>query len=380
MPFPKLVAYIAFGDTPFGTPTFADVSPYICRRVKTKRGRSSAFGEIQAGTATLSLRNTDRRFDPDNTSSPYAPDVLPMKQIAIGATWDAGTGPVTYWIFTGYVESWRMRYEGAGLAWADLVCVDGFEPLSRLRIGTQDTPVTLAQHTTDLRVIDVLDTVGWPAGARTIDPLAALLIREVDLESVPALEHLQLVARSEDGLFFIDREGNAVLQGRGYRDALSTIDTWGDEADGSELPYADLETSYDLEQVFNRVEIQNEDGIEQVDEDATSQSAYLTRTLSRTGLQLVNDTDALSVATEIVTRYKDPKTRARRMRIDPRVRNSWPIVLQRDISDRITVNQRTLLGGSALALDCHIEGVEHDIVIDPEGRHRWDVDWNLSSR
>ena len=380
MSLPELYVGLAFSGSPFAGGAETDVSAYVRGRLRTRRGRSALFSEIQPGTATLTLKNTDRRFDPLNTSGTHYPDVVPMVPISIGATWD-GT---TYWLFTGFVTSWTMRYEGGALAYVDLACVDAFEAFSRLQLGTSLSPLVLAAATTVDRVIDVLDEIGWAGsgastGPRDLDTSALTTLQASTLESVPALEHLQLVTRSESGLFFIGANGDAVLQRRTYRDSASSVGTWGDAAAGTELPYARLDTSLNLDQVYNRVELTREGGTEQIVNDSASQTLYLTRTLSRTGLLNTSDVNVASIAADILSRQKDPTTRAERLEIDPTVRDTWADVLPHDISTELTANQATILGGSAMSLDAFIEGVTHDVVITPAEQRRWRTTWELSS-
>lgn len=71
-----------------------------------KRGRSYELGQIQAGTGSLALKNTDGAFDPSNGSSPYSPNVLPFKRIQHNVT----VGGTTYPLFTGLVERWPQEW------------------------------------------------------------------------------------------------------------------------------------------------------------------------------------------------------------------------------------------------------------------------------
>lgn len=379
MGYPQIKVEIAFLSAPFATPDFTggDVTAWLGDRFVIRRGRADELAEFRAGTATITLKNKDRRFDPDNTSGPNAGRVLPMRDVRITATW-AG---VTYPLFYGYIVSWSMRYQNGTLAFADLTCVDGFEPLSRLQLGTPQALLNLPAATGDARTIAVLNAVGWPAGARTIDTAPpSFTLQASELDGVPALEYMQLVARSEDGQFFIGRQGNAVYQGRQFRSISSSAGIWGDAADGSELPYRDLETSYTVDSIWNRAEVLAEgDGhVLQVDQDIPSQTAYLTRTVSRTGLLLSDDADALTIAQGVVDVYNDPRVRARSLKPQPHVGNTWAAVLAREISDRITVRRHTLLGGSLTEIEAFLEGINLDARRAAD-EWTWEIDWYLSS-
>lgn len=110
---------------------FSDVSAYV-RDVSVRRGRQRAVDRFTAGTATVVLTNTDARFDPRNTSGPYAAagvsGVVPMRPIRISATY-AGT---TYRLFTGYIDSLSYDYApGLDDATVTLACSDGMKLLSQ---------------------------------------------------------------------------------------------------------------------------------------------------------------------------------------------------------------------------------------------------------
>ena len=66
-----LTIQIAFDSDPFATSqTFTDVSSYV-REFSIDRGRQHDLADYQTGTASVLLSNSDDRFNPLNTSSPY---------------------------------------------------------------------------------------------------------------------------------------------------------------------------------------------------------------------------------------------------------------------------------------------------------------------
>ena len=81
MSYPTLSIQVAFVDAPLtalASNTWTDITSYVIS-FSTRRGRSDALGRIEAGTASLVLDNSDRRFDPTFAASPYYPNVVPMK-------------------------------------------------------------------------------------------------------------------------------------------------------------------------------------------------------------------------------------------------------------------------------------------------------------
>jgi hypothetical protein len=105
---PRLAVDVAFGIRPKITPAeedWVDVSAYV-RGATVKRGRNHELSRTETGTLTLQLRNTDRRFDPSNADSPYAPDVVPMTRIRARVI----LGAVVYARFVGFVTDWGQTW------------------------------------------------------------------------------------------------------------------------------------------------------------------------------------------------------------------------------------------------------------------------------
>lgn len=77
----------------------------------SKRGRQHELDQIEAGTGTITVRNTDRRFDPTNAAGPYYGKLLPMRRLRLRWTAPAnavdidanykslvlGADPYLYW-------------------------------------------------------------------------------------------------------------------------------------------------------------------------------------------------------------------------------------------------------------------------------------------
>lgn len=136
---PTLKVEIAFATDPLAAvPTWTDVSQYV-KGFTTKRGRPHELGRIDTGTATVALDNADRRFDPQNTSSPYSPNVLPLRKCRI--TLDDGL--TAHRVFTGYVERWPMAWEAPGFeSEMEISLVDGFEFLNAYDVETTKASLT----------------------------------------------------------------------------------------------------------------------------------------------------------------------------------------------------------------------------------------------
>lgn len=113
-------------EVEFTAGVWTAISPYV-NGGRTRAGKQYELDRNEAGEARLVLKNSDGRFDPTNTASPYWPNVKPMRRIRIRPTWAAQT----YDLWRGYVERWPQAWEGHGRRGrTDLVAVDGLAVLA----------------------------------------------------------------------------------------------------------------------------------------------------------------------------------------------------------------------------------------------------------
>ena len=158
MAWPTLIVYISFGDPPLtagALTTWIDVTEYVIS-LSTRRGRSDALGRIEAGSATITLDNSDRRFDPTYSASPYAPNVLPMRKVQIRAVYSA----TTYYLFTGYIESWPPDWPGGLDATTTISCVDAFKYFALKKISG-----AFAGEYCNWAIDTILTGIGFPGAA-----------------------------------------------------------------------------------------------------------------------------------------------------------------------------------------------------------------------
>ena len=126
MPYPVAVVEIAFDDGPYVvSPTWTDVTAYV-RGMEISRGVNDDWELVASGSASVTLSNRDRRFDPFNTSGPYYGKLLPRRQIRIRATHSA----TTYDVFRGFVDGWPPQWTDAGYdSTVTLSCFDALQLL-----------------------------------------------------------------------------------------------------------------------------------------------------------------------------------------------------------------------------------------------------------
>lgn len=228
------------------------------------------------------------------------------------------------------------------------------------------------QPTSD-RMTNVLDQIGWPAAARSLATGVSNL-DSAELDKVGALEHLQQVAESGSGRFFIDAQGRVKFIDRRTFYTTSSQATFGE----NEILYVDVTFSGDDQLIFNEVICTRAaDRAEPRSAvDAASALANLSRTLPRDGLLIDNDNECASKAEFELALYKDFHPRITSMRLDGTYQPStvWPQALGRELGDRVTVRKRPPGGGTMIEQVSFIESIEHRV-----GVGTWETVFGLTS-
>jgi hypothetical protein len=132
MAYPAAIVEISFTDGPYVvSPTWVDVTSYV-REITVRRGRTDEFQDFDAGTASVTLDNRDRRFDPLNSAGPYFGQLTPRRQIRIRAANTVAGVTTTHDVYRGYVAGWPCRITDAGFdATVALECFDALGLLAR---------------------------------------------------------------------------------------------------------------------------------------------------------------------------------------------------------------------------------------------------------
>lgn len=369
MAWPTLTLRIAFASDPMdAVPAWTTITGDV-RRIRTRRGRQHELDRMEAGTMELELKNFHGNYWPLNAASIHSPNVLPGKRINLYAVYNA----VTYHLYTGFIEDWNpdwLETMGGLLPIVKPECADLINNLSNFDLNIAG----YAQELSGARVDNVLDDLGWPAGARNVDAGQSLMIATAaPLADQNAMEHLFLVQKSELGIMYVAGDGDVQFEDRHHRllNHQVSVATFGDDL--GENYYHGMEPRYGSDDIRNDLRITRSGGTQQNSTDAASQTAYGKRTLQRTGLIMTTDNEAKSQADYLLKRYKDPALRNRLLKVIPErdPGRLWPQVLGREISDRITVRRNE----ASIDNEYHIEGIEHDI--DLVGR-TWTTFWQLS--
>lgn len=363
-----------------GSDVWTDVTSYVhawSARRGANRVTSPAL-RYDSGTATITLDNSDRRFDPTYLAGPYVvagvTQVTPMRAVRIRATHNG----VTYDIWRGFADEWQVDYGGPNYSVVTLTATDATKVLQsydRAAVATVG-----GSENSGARVSRILDSVGWSATDRVI-ATGDTTLQATTLEG-PAWTELSLVQDTELGELYIDTAGRVFFRNRLaiLEDTRSNTSqaTFGDES--GELRYESVSVNYDDADLINLARIARTGGSTQTAQDTESQTLYLVHTHERTDLLMETDGAAADYAGWLIQQAADPELRFGSMTISPRrndateENNLFAQVLGRQFGDRITIIRRPPGGGADIERDVFIRGVSHDV-----GPLRWHTTFALQS-
>lgn len=367
--YPHVYAEVAFTTAPGATPVWTDVTDYVrlVDGIVITRGRDHLLARPNPGTMSLVLDNLDRRFEPEYAAGVYYPNVLPRRRVRVSVTW----GNVFH-VHTGFIERWQPIYPGVSDAVTRVDSLDGLAVLATVRLTE-----SYSQESSGTRVTNVLDDAAWPAADRDL-ATGLSTVQASTLSQVAALEHLNAVVETENGRHFVDGEGVY-----NYHDRMTALEepyltsqaTFGD-AGGSELPYEAITLSYDTDELYNDIQITRTGGTVQQAENTTSQTAYLVRTLTRTGQLQTTNAEALDSANWLLQQFGNPRLRVSSITVRGSASYplNWPQVFGRELGDRITVKLTPPGGGARVEQELTIE----HITLTSGALGTWTARWKLS--
>ena len=233
----------------------------------------------------------------------------------------------------------------------------------------------LAGNTTTQRLESLLAMADWMSDGETFST-ATSTVQGIDTQNDTLLSALKECETADQGRLFCDRSGLVKFISHNEMAVNSTYNTsqrtFGDGT--GELPYLDLEFTYNDQLIYNRTNIARREGATAVVNDTTSQGQYFIRTDSLSGL--INDTNeqADDIARVRLETYKQPQLRIEQMRFSPRrLTSMYSATISDDIGTRITVKRRPQGVGSVISKELIVEGITHDI-----GISSWVTTYNLS--
>lgn len=122
VPFrPELFIGVAFNADPFdvaAVPIWSDLTSRCYAISSASRGRQYELDQNQTGALSALWHDTDEALNPNNTSSPYSPNVVPYRQILTRCMWpNGGTGNLLNLPYNGTDPTFDSYADNTVLSW-----------------------------------------------------------------------------------------------------------------------------------------------------------------------------------------------------------------------------------------------------------------------
>lgn len=289
-----------------GTLLGDDVAEYT-QQITVNRGRQDQLAAFSAGTCAITLLNNDRRFDPTNESSPYWDATLGQSGVTPRRKVTVKVGDED--IFVGRITDIDLSYatgKSTDISQVTISAADDFVLLANAYTTADLTPT---EELSGARLNYLLDLAAIAyTGTRDIDAGTATLgAYQIDANT-NALTYAQAIAESEQGYFFVARDGTLTFTDRVSAAFAASVGAFSDDG-GSGIKYQTLGIMYGQEFLYNKVVVTRDGGTPQTSNDAASQTEYGISTLSLTNLLLSSDTAAQTLADDLLDLYAQPAYR-----------------------------------------------------------------------
>ena len=330
----------------------------LVERIAIRRGRNRITGQFVPGTADVVLYDQNGDWNPTNPAGAYYPDLVPLRQIIIYATYSASD----YYIFSGFIQAYDTGfYQGnEDVSRVTLRCVDGF----RLLTGATITTVTggTAGQDSGARVNSILDQINFPLSLRNID------VGDSTLQADPGnqrnvLEALQTVENSEFGGIFLDGQGIINFKNRDAMISTPATAAYTFADDGTNISYQNAIVAFDDTTLANSISVTRVGGTTQVAFDQPSIDKYFLHSGVRENILVQTDAEALNQAQAILATRKDPEPRIDSIDLnlyDDTNPNKPLSGVDIELLDGVTV-LKTMPGSTSITQNSVVIGINHDI-------------------
>ena len=273
------------------TSNIVDVSNQV-GKISIKGGYNLFQDQFQAATAKIRIYDKTGNWNPQNVSSPYYPNLVPMRKIRVAASY-AGT---TYYLFSGYITAYNYTYPtDQVIAYLDIDASDGFRLMQLANVTT--LAGTTAGQDTGTRINTILNDISWPAGLRQIETGGTESLCQADPSTArTALQAIKNVEFVEQGAFYCNGEGQAVFRSRAYIMSKSGKNPTSFSNDGTGINYSGIVFANDDKTIINDAVITNVGGTAQESFNPASIDKYFQHSLNQSSLVGYSDADALNIA------------------------------------------------------------------------------------
>lgn len=346
------------GTNRLGSGTLPIEITSLVERIGIRRGRNRITGQFVPGTADVQLYDQNGDWNPANTSGAYYPDLVPLRQIIIYATY----GGNDYYIFSGYIQAYDTGFwqGNEDVSRVTLRCVDGF----RLLTGAIITTVTggTAGQDSGARVNSILDQINFPLSLRNIDTGDSTLQADPGTQR-NVLEALQTVENSEFGGIFLDGQGIINFKNRDAMVSTPATAAYSFADDGTNISYQNAVVAFDDTTLINSVTVTRTGGSAQTASDQASIDKYFLHSGTRSDILVQSDTESLNQAKAILATRKDPEPRIDSIDLNlyDDINVNKPLAgVDIELLDGVTV-LKTMPGLTNITQSSVVIGINHDI-------------------
>ena len=323
------------------------------RDIIPSRGRQSVNTEFDVGTLTVLLDDRLAVYDPNNTSSTHSPNLKLGVPIRVQMVHNS----ITYDLFRGHVDDWALNYGNHPDATVTLTCIDN---LALLRSG-QLNDVTYSQESSDTRLGNILDSIGWAAAARDLDT-GTTEVAAVTSYTGSAAPLISELLKAEVGNLYIAGDGDATFKNRTVFAAATSQATYDP---GTSLDYEEITVLYDRDTLYNEATVTPVTGTAQTSTDATSKTDHGPRAFpAGDDGGIIAEPEALNVAEWLVGKHKDVQSRITGFVVHPEEdqANLYVEVLGRELLEVITIKYDPPGSGTTLDQLVAVQSVQHAII------------------
>jgi hypothetical protein len=336
--------------------------------------RSRLQAVYQSGSASLTLDNRLRTYDPLYAAGPHFGDLKANRRMRVGF---AESGEAVTFIFTGWTDGWSFTYDKSNNdSTATITCIDALAKAGFSAIPAGTTPALSAGEyvaTRGAALVAAAGTTGITYSAAagyarfgtTWDAtkshnLLAELRRCAELECAPLLALDTGTLHQEARYWFATRAGSATSN--------ATIPS-------STLPCSDIKVIFDARELVSAVSMTDEVGNVKVATNAAAVTEFGERYADLNfNLMPAADVSTLNgaAATWVGTRGGE-EMRFDAITIQPQSSTDWWEHIQdRRPLDRVTVTFTPTKVGSAITQDAFLDAIEHRIT-----PGYWETTWHL---
>ena len=383
---------------PFVTTVFYDSQDITSEvyEVSFRRGRSRDADEFAPSTGTVRLRNFNRNFDPSFLTTPNfllmesgdfllleSGDKIVLEQgaessgeygtIILGAEMEIKDGAVT--VFKGHLEDHDNVYGRANYVDASLELGDTLTSLASSTIQTE-WATTDNQRSGD-RITELLERsdVDLDAYIGTIDTGHIRLLGAngtTDDDGVTtytgnlvspgtnALQYAQLISRTENGKFYVDRSGAIQFRGRYDFPSTSAAADFDDTNTNFQFNATGISVGSEL-RAWSATITRLGGEAKTVDADLAPPPRFGRRGLTRTGLLFRGDMHSEALAEHLANKYAGSEAVISSLRVflHDLDTSDRATIAALDIDDTVTLSWTPTGTGSIVTQTLVIEGVTY---------------------